>query len=284
MLEKNILTTLAYYQALGNMPLTLTELQKYLVKKEGKNNVPLFEIQKALDFLVNSKIVYVKNGFFYLENNNFYSKRIENIKITQKKWKELVYMAKFLIYIPYIRSVAVTGSLALNNSSTGSDFDIFIETKKDRIWMSRLLVTLTTWILGRKKYKKRRKDRLCFNRFVVENSDLGPTNINQIVNNRVILWRHKQDTKYESIFFFKSNPINILFKNLTEHILDVTGLGLLTEKITGWLQIQKINHNSVKYPKYIFPLQVKVSNIFFYYPRVLEGEEKYKQILKSINQ
>src|SRR3989338_11513893 len=98
MLEKNILTTLAYYQALGNMPLTLTELQKYLVKKEGKNNVPLFEIQKALDFLVNSKIVYVKNGFFYLENNNFYSKRIENIKITQKKWKELVYMAKFLIY------------------------------------------------------------------------------------------------------------------------------------------------------------------------------------------
>ena len=276
MLAKNIIKTLAYYQALGNMPLTLVEIQKYLISKKGGSNIPLFDIQKILEKMTKDGVIEERNGFFMLtppktasphpmpvryetnsvplslmelkneKNKNFYKKRIENIKNTHKKWKKFSKISKFIIYIPYVRSVSVTGSVALNNASAKSDLDIFIETQRGRIWTTRLFITTISWIFGRKRHSKKINNRLCFNRYVCEDSNLGPRHINYVVKNRISVWKQKKNTKNETIYFFKPNYIVLLVKAIVEFILNITGLGMLGEKISGWAQVRKIKNNSTQ--------------------------------------
>lgn len=286
MFEKNIIKTLAYYQALGNMPLTITEIQKYLISKEGEKNIPLFDIQKILEKMKKYNIVKEKNGFFMLKNKinkNFYEKRIENIKNTHKKWKKFSKISKFIIYIPYVRSISVTGSVALNNASSKSDLDIFIETQKKRIWITRLFTTTISLMLRRKRHSKKITNRLCFNRYICENSNLGPQYINYVIKNRISIWKHKKNTENETIYFFKPNYIALFIKAIAESILNIIGLGMLGEKISGWIQIKKIKNNSTKYPSTIAPLNINTSNILFYYPSILRTEREYRSILKSIH-
>lgn len=286
MLSKAIIKTLAYYQALGNMPLTIVEIQKYLISKERESNVPLFDIQKILKKLTEHSVIEEKNGFFMLKNRmnkNFYEKKIENIKNTHKKWKKFSKISKFITYIPYVRSVSVTGSVALNNASAKSDLDIFIETQRGRIWTTRLFITTISWLFGRKRHSKKINNRLCFNRYVCEDSSLGPRHINYVVKNRVSIWKQKRDTKNETIYFFKPNYIGLLIKTTIEFILNITRLGVLGEKIAGWAQVQKIKNNSTEYPANIAPLSINTSNVLFYYPSVLKTEREYKSILKSIH-
>jgi len=230
-------------------------------------------------------VVKEKNGFFVLENEadkNFYEKRIENIKNTHKKWKKFSKISKFIIYVPYVRSISVTGSVALNNASQKSDLDIFIETQQQQIWATRLFITIISWTLGRKRHSKKINNRLCFNRYVCEGSNLGPRHINYVVRNRVPIWKQKKKTKNETIYFFKPNYIGLLIKTLVEFTLNVTRLGMLIERIAGWAQVQKIKNNSTQYPINIIPLNIEVSNILFYYPSVIKTEQEYKSILKSI--
>ncbi|OGZ58509.1 MAG: hypothetical protein A3F94_02780 [Candidatus Spechtbacteria bacterium RIFCSPLOWO2_12_FULL_38_22] len=285
MITQDVLKTLAYFQALADMPLTLLEIKKYLIKEGSKNNTPLFDIQKSLNHLIKTRLVCGKNGFFYFENarnNKVYINRIEKIKNTHGKWRKFNKINKFLMYIPYIRSISLTGSVALNNASPKSDLDILIESRKNRIWTVRLLTTAVSAIFLRRRYAKKINNKLCFNRYMVENSDLGPTNINHVVKNRVIVWKKGYDTSGETIYSLKPNIFGFAIKTLAEFILNITAVGFFLEKVSGALQIKKIKHNLIEYPRHITPLTIPASNIFFYYPSVLETEKKCKDILSSL--
>ena len=157
MLEKDILKTMAYYQALGNMPLTLSELSRYMLGKEGNVDIPLFDLQKALNVLIKQGAVQTKNGFFYIKSaseQNFYMNRIENIKTTHKKWKKIIKISKFLIYIPYIRAIYITGSVSINNAGEKSDFDILTKTRRNRIWLTRALTVTISECMRRRRHTK----------------------------------------------------------------------------------------------------------------------------------
>src|SRR2546422_753264 len=59
--------------------------------------------------------------------------------------------------LPFVRLVAVTGALAMNNARAGDDIDLFILAQPGRLWLCRLLV------LGVVKLAARRGHTLCPN-------------------------------------------------------------------------------------------------------------------------
>jgi len=167
-LEKSILATLVYYDVL-NRPLTGWEVFKYLIKNK---NIKLNEV---LDTLENSselnKLISQKNGFYFLKNRqSIIKERIERHKIADRKWKKARRAIKLFQLIPFVRMVAVSGSLAMNNTRENSDIDLLIVTKTGRIWTCRGFITLFSHLIGRRRHGALTKDRFCLNHYLTEKS------------------------------------------------------------------------------------------------------------------
>ena len=190
LLQKSILSTIVYYDTLDR-PLTSFEIFKYLVNPlylEAK--IPnKFEINRFSEITLSNIIknlpraeksgqsrelknfIGEKDGFYFLKaREKIIRVRIERQKIADQKWKKAKKIISWLQIIPYLRMVAVSGSLALNNTCEESDFDLFIVVKNKRIWLSRFLITLFVQLIGKRRYKNFTKDRICLNHYVTDKS------------------------------------------------------------------------------------------------------------------
>lgn len=168
-LEKSIIATLAYYDVLG-LPLTSLEVYKYLIKI---GTGPYFS--NISDTLENSQTLkrYLdqKNGFYFLKGRDgIVKQRIRREKAIQEKWKKCKWAIKLLAGVPFIRMVALSGSMAVGNASKTSDIDLLIIVKIGRIWTTRLLVTILLSILGKRRYGRFIKDRICLNHYITDGS------------------------------------------------------------------------------------------------------------------
>lgn len=280
--EKNIIKTLAYYEALGEMPLTLVEIRKYFL---GSRLAPLFDIQKGLFALKNAGIVKEKNSLFFLADKELNAdKRLKNIKNTLYKWKKVKKQTGLLMYIPYIKTISVTGSIALNNSKKTSDIDILITSKNNRIWIVRFLSTTIAFILKKRRSAKYNTDLLCMNQFITEDSKmLGPSNIDAIIKNiKIDIWSEGEKLDNCTLFALGSNRLFIFLKQLIDKFLDFTRIGAVAENLLAKLQIEKIKHNFIHYPNELPSPKLNSKNLIFYYPRVLDTEKKYTLILKRV--
>jgi len=169
-LEKSILSTLVYYDVL-NQPLVNWEVFKYLNKK-GDFEV---DLNKVLDVLENSselsKYINQKNGLYFLKNREkIVKQRIQRQIIADKKWKKAKRVIRFLQTIPYIRMVAVSGSLAMNNTKEESDIDLLIIVKSGRIWTCRIFTTLFFQSIGQRRHGQLTKNRFCLNHYITDKS------------------------------------------------------------------------------------------------------------------
>ena len=167
-LEKSILATLVYYNVLDR-PLTGWEVFKYLIRIKD------IKLNEVLDILENSselnKLVSQKNGFYFLKGRQVIIKeRIKRHKIADRKWKTARRTIKLFQMIPFVRMVAVSGSLAMNNTRENSDIDLLIVTKTGRIWTCRGLITIFSHLIGRRRHGVLTKDRFCLNHYLTEKS------------------------------------------------------------------------------------------------------------------
>jgi len=169
-LEKSILSTLVYYNSI-NQPLVGFEVFKYLIKK-GKFNTNLNEVLSILKNSVElNKYIDQENGLFFLKNrSNLVKLRIERQIIADKKWKKSKRIINFLQLIPYIRMVAVSGSLAMNNTREESDIDLLIVSKSGRIWTCRMFTTIFFHLIGQRRHGKLTKNRFCLNHYITTKS------------------------------------------------------------------------------------------------------------------
>ena len=154
------------YHHLFNYPLTTLELIKWKPgKKLKKQNI--------------SKMGYgYTKGFYYLKNNrNIVSKRIVRKRYSLKKIQIAREVAKFLKKIPFIKLVAITGSLSMFNAENNSDIDLIIVTKKGRLWTTRLLSNLLLIIYGfkvRRSGDKDERNKICINMWMDETNLVWP--------------------------------------------------------------------------------------------------------------
>jgi len=143
-----------YYHDVFSYPLHFFELDKWKYVGEVKftNKIDLVETYKGYIFPKGKKINVIT--------------RILRERVSVKKLQIAKKAAKMIGKVPNVLFVGITGSLAMMNAEEDSDIDLMIITRKDSLWLSRILVNI---ILSLNKFKLRRKnsgvqkDRLCLN-------------------------------------------------------------------------------------------------------------------------
>ncbi|MFA5926280.1 MAG: hypothetical protein WC831_05130 [Parcubacteria group bacterium] len=173
-IRKNILSTLIYYNIL-DFPLTSFEIWKYLTAAKGdageKKKVSLGDIYGVLESGKLGNRIEEYRGFYFLRGRKkLVGIRIQNDKNSIEKLKISEKVAWWLRFAPFVRMVAVTGTLAMKNTEPESDIDYFIILKKGRIFTGRLLVTAMAHILGRRRHGRKIKNRICLNYYIADNS------------------------------------------------------------------------------------------------------------------
>jgi predicted nucleotidyltransferase len=146
----NILETLAYFD-MFNYPLAKAEIYLFLSAK-----VPYEWVEHGLNCLLGYGIVYQFERFYTLKNNG---DSISSRKKGNQKAEELIKTAgkvgELLIKFPYVRGIAISGSLSKNYADQHSDIDLFIITEKNRLWIARTLLHLfkkLTFLVGKEHF------------------------------------------------------------------------------------------------------------------------------------
>lgn len=134
-IKENILATLAYFD-LFSYPLTKGEMYLFLGKKH-----PGDVFSNALNSLLRAGIIHQFDKFYTLKNDHhLVIKRINGNKKAAELIKIAERVGKILIKFPYVRGVAISGSLSKNFADEFADIDLFIITAKNRLWIARTIM------------------------------------------------------------------------------------------------------------------------------------------------
>ncbi|MFQ5568039.1 MAG: hypothetical protein ACE5G0_00105 [Rhodothermales bacterium] len=143
-LERAILLTVLYAD-LFDYPLTRDELYRRLV--ETPCDRAAFE--RALDDLVPAYLDRASSYLTWAGRTHLADVRTYRLEMTEDLWQTARRYARWLARIPFVRMVAVSGSLAVNNAEAKSDVDFFCITTPNRLWLARAWIVplskLTGW-------------------------------------------------------------------------------------------------------------------------------------------
>jgi hypothetical protein len=122
-------------------PFTVEEVANYFLPKS--NLTP----QQLETMLANGKFsdlgFKIKHGYLTTNDNQTQLSRSEMEQTSADKLNSASSFANLLTrVIPFIRTVAVTGSVAYGSAAKWDDIDLFIVTKRNRLWISALLTLI----------------------------------------------------------------------------------------------------------------------------------------------
>jgi hypothetical protein len=123
------------YADLFDAPLSLDELYRYQVA----TSYPIAEIGQALshDPVLLARVA--TNGTYYClkGRETLFAVREERAAASREVWKRAELYARWVRRLPFVRMVAVTGALAVNNVSGRHDIDLLVIAKAGRVWLCR---------------------------------------------------------------------------------------------------------------------------------------------------
>jgi hypothetical protein len=156
-IKKDILATIAYFN-MFDYPLKKNEI--FLFLNHGDDFI---EFERALNFLTNDSIIFKIGEFYSLHNNPALGARRQNgydraIIMLRKAEKA----AKIISAFPFVKGVAVSGSLSKYFADENTDVDFFIITTPNRLWIARTFLHLFKKIT----FLFNLQDLFCMNYFV----------------------------------------------------------------------------------------------------------------------
>lgn len=163
--EKAIVRTLLYSD-IFNYPLSEEEVWKFLISNKNINKTIFDSKIKKIN-----SVVFRKDGFLHIEKKaSTISERTDKFKESQKKYSLAYKTIRKLFIIPSVIFVGISGNLSMMNAGRYDDIDLFVITKKDTVWITRLLLIFCLKILGkhRKRTDKKVADKFCLNMIVDE--------------------------------------------------------------------------------------------------------------------
>lgn len=143
-IDRAILETLAYSD-IFEYPLRLDELHRYLAVRVDKD-----ELSDRLQLFAGW--VGEKDGFHFLAGRDeIVHIRKQREEVSRLLMPHALRYGRILGLLPFVRMVALTGSLAVMNVSQNADFDYMLVTAPGRVWTARaftLLFNRFTRLLG----------------------------------------------------------------------------------------------------------------------------------------
>ncbi|MGZ3764606.1 MAG: nucleotidyltransferase domain-containing protein [Mucilaginibacter sp.] len=260
-IKKNILATLAYFD-LFNYPLTMEEVFLFLPAKCDQD-----DFEYALRYLVIDRLIYKLDKFYALKNDYFLVERRVNGNI---KAAGLISIAKkvsdLLIRFPYVRGIAISGSLSKNFADETSDIDLFIITAKNRLWIARTLMHCfkkLTFLVNKQHY-------FCMNYYIDEQEmQIREKNIYTAIEIATLIPLHG-DAVFEQFYLtnawtrdylphkclrlstakpVKSSVLKklteILFNNVVGDLIDTLLMKITSKRWLKKMQMKKLNTRGI---------------------------------------
>jgi hypothetical protein len=134
-LSRAVFHTLAYADVF-DYPLTAPEVYRYLTSARAS-------FEEALHTLANENL-FARVGDYYMlrGREGILGIRQRRARVAARLWPGAVRYGRLIAQLPFVRMVAVTGSLAMNNTEAGNDVDYMIVTAPNRLWTCRALSLL----------------------------------------------------------------------------------------------------------------------------------------------
>ncbi|MGZ9223643.1 MAG: hypothetical protein ACXW4Q_16180, partial [Anaerolineales bacterium] len=134
-LLRSVFHTLAYAD-IFDYPLTASEVHRYLTAAKASRE----EVARVL--LDASLFAQVDDYFTLRGREHIVETRKRRAIIAAQLWPKAVRYGRMIAMLPFVRMVAVTGSLAMKNADEGNDVDYMIVTAPNRLWTCRALSLL----------------------------------------------------------------------------------------------------------------------------------------------
>jgi hypothetical protein len=243
LLDKPVLETIRYY-GLFDYPVTAEEILSSLPVKSNTES-----IKRELVKMEEKAMIFEHKGYYSASPGvrMLVLKREHANRLAESKIAEAIYAGKRLSYFPFVRFVSISGSLSKGYADRKSDFDFFIVTAVNRLWICRTILHLykkLTFITGR-------QDRYCMNYFIdesrleiedknrytsIELASIIPVYGVEIKNKlrESNLWvKNFLPNEYKNFFNLNSKLIdgNSPVKNIAEKILNL----FFPVKLNAWL-------------------------------------------------
>ncbi len=156
-LLRSVFHTLAYSD-IFDYPLTAGEAYCYLTSMSAS-------LEAVTQALADETLFARVEDYFTLRGREkIVATRKRRAEVARRLWPKAVRYGRILAQLPFVRMVAVTGSLAMNNTDEGKDVDYMIVTAPDRLWLCRALSLLV------RRFAKLEGVSLCPNYLVTTNA------------------------------------------------------------------------------------------------------------------
>lgn len=163
-IQNSIIQTVAYFDVF-DYPLTLLELDKYIISEKP------ITMDNIIIGLKNTPNIEQKNGFIFLKNREeLITTRLNRYSIAENKFKKRLFVIRLLTYLPHIKMIAVCNSLATSNAKEESDIDLFIVTKKNKLWTTRLMAVALVSIFRLRPQTNKSKNTICLSFFTADDN------------------------------------------------------------------------------------------------------------------
>lgn len=158
-IEHQILKWISYFDIFSH-PLTDKELVNLC-------NISEQDFKVIIDRFCTEKKCFEFDDYYSINEDvvNLVNQRLQKEQEAQKYFKKLPFYAKLIRRFPFVKGVAISGSLSKSVMYDDGDIDYFIVTDKDRLWIARtfLVIFKKLFLLNSRKY-------FCVNYFVDENN------------------------------------------------------------------------------------------------------------------
>ena len=143
----NILKTIIYF-SIFKYPITKEEIIAF--SAINKRN-----IDEEIGFLENKGIIFNHNGYYSCcEDHTLVKRRLDGNAQAKKVMPTAIRRGRFIAKFPFVESVCISGALSKNYYDKEGDVDFFIITRKNRLWVARMILTLfrKVFLLNSTKY------------------------------------------------------------------------------------------------------------------------------------
>jgi len=124
-------------------------------------------IDDSLQELVDKGVCYEKTGYYSIQKNitELINEREKKEKNAEKYIRKIPFFVKIMKRFPFVRGIAISGSLSKGVMYEDGDIDYFIITAPNRLWIAR-----TFLIAFKKIILLNSRKHFCINYFVDENN------------------------------------------------------------------------------------------------------------------